>query len=874
MRDRETANQPAGTAQLGRISPRAAAHAATDVAPARQAAAATGVDLSGSARLPGDRDAARRVMVGALVVLAIQFIYIWSDLRMPAPLLELFLPRHIANVAGMALLAAAMSLPGGERWWREGASFGCILVVFNGTWANVVTHDPLTQLLSLVVITVGVAALVPWNAWWQAALNAMCLTSFAVVTAGSDAVDPHFWAVMLGAVAVAQATAVFSERTRRELAERTSVNRAIIDSATEAIFSSSLDGRIMSWNPAAEWMFGYRAEDVLGQSVEILIPEGGGDDMRAAARAIEEGAGAQQYDSVRRRKDGSTIYVSVTLSPIREASGALTGIAAIARDISSRIRIERELRETAARFRGIFNQSLDPISIQRLSDLTYVDVNDEFLRINGLTREQVIGKTPWQLNLLGEPDATMKVGPPLARDGFVRNFEMVFRTHDGYTGPGLLSASIVEVGGEQCVLATVRDIRERKLAELELIAAREAALEAARAKSAFLAGMSHELRTPLGAMIGMAELLWETDLNAEQREYVRIFRSNGAALLRIIGDILDLTKVESGRFTLENVPFDLAEAVDHAMETLSARAQQKGLALRSQIDPAVPRAMVGDPLRLRQVLLNVIGNAIKFTETGSIALHIACEAADGDSGAIHFAISDTGIGIPADKLRSIFEEFSQVDSSTTRKYGGTGLGLAISRRLVEMMNGRIWAESAPGSGTTFHFIVRMALQDAPQDRKAPAQPADATAAEPAAIHRARALRILLAEDSEENRGLVAAYLRKTPHVLDVAENGARALEMFRVRKYDAVLMDLQMPVMDGYSAARAIRQLERDSHRARTPILALTANAFSEDAEQSRAAGCDEHLTKPIRRATLLAFLDAIARRVGEDSALSAAAGR
>ena len=353
------------------------------------------------------------------------------------------------------------------------------------------------------------------------------------------------------------------------------------------------------------------------------------------------------------------------------------------------------------------------------------------------------------------------------------------------------------------------------------------------AKSEFLARMSHEIRTPMNALLGMAELLSGTPLNDEQREYVRVFQRAGDNLLSIINDILDFSKVEAGQIELENIEFHLAEVLGEAVVIAGVRARAKGLVISSHIQPDVPARFIGDPNRLRQILLNLLGNATKFTERGELSVRVEMDSAQDT---LHFSVSDTGIGIPSDRLSSIFESFSQADASTTRKYGGTGLGLAISKRFVELMGGRIWAESTVGSGTTMHFTARFAL----------AQPRTAAPGKPVGNEQVGALRILLADDSEENRFLIRGYLKDSGCTIDEVENGAQAVDRFKQSCYDLVLMDAEMPVLDGYSATREIRASST------IPIFLLTAHAFKEARDRSIAAGCTEHLIKPIKRAALL----------------------
>lgn len=328
--------------------------------------------------------------------------------------------------------------------------------------------------------------------------------------------------------------------------------------------------------------------------------------------------------------------------------------------------------------------------------------------------------------------------------------------------------------------------------------------------------------------------LSETPLNDEQRKYVRVFQSAGDDLLNVVNDILDFSKVEAGQIELESIDFDLAHVVAEALEIAGVRAQAKGLAIGSVIQPDVPARLIGDPGRLRQILLNLLGNATKFTERGELTVRVALESAPAT---LHFSVADTGIGIPSDRLSAIFESFAQADASTARKFGGTGLGLAISKRLVELMGGRIWAESALGSGTTMHFTARFSMAEGPVET--PVEIATVTLA-------SRALRILLADDSEENRFLIRGYLKDSGCVIDEVVNGALAVEQFQQRAYDIVLMDAEMPVLDGYSATRAIRALGA------TPIFLLTAHAFAGARARAFKAGCTEHLTKPIKKARLL----------------------
>ena len=858
--------------------------------------------------LPDDEWAVLLTRVGIAIILITQPLFIISELRLGAAgevnpwLLTAF---HLVNFTA-ALVGLGISWkPGFREHWREAAFTLCAMLIVSSTVMSIAAggrHEAL--FLSLLHIMLGSAMLVPWESRWQMGLGALSVSALLANTMLAHQIDPNLlyhWLGVITAACLSQCATSFGVRYR----ERT-----------------------------------------------------------------------QQYQALRER--------------------------------------DLQLGESEEKFRRVFETSSDVIVITRTSDGQIIDVNHEFIDRTGYSREEAIGRQPSELDLWDDRELARALSEAIMTTGSVRNVEGHFRMRSGESVTALISSVRAMINGQECVISAVRDVTELRKAHEALVAAREVALAASEAKSQFLSCMSHEIRTPLNVILGSADLLTDTQLGPEQRHYVDRVVSNGSNLLELLNSILDLTRVESGQLSLEQTPFNVAELAERVVDTLALRTRETRVELVARFAPDLPATLLGDPLRLNQVLTNLVGNALKFTEHGEIVVAIERDSQSRDPGALRFSVSDTGIGIAPEKRTSIFSPFAQADSSTTRKYGGSGLGLAIVERLVQLMGGRVWVESEVGRGSTFHFTARFGVPQSAGDAAVPA-PIDlgamrvlimdrnatcraavreifeahgATAIEAAtadeaaqAVERANRAaepfdlvfadcsradtggfdlarrigakagsaagltvatvssydlstafvglreaglehyvvkplkradllaaaadlatrapqtvtpativpatganaaptdaenrpatalpleaalpfatveptappcRILLADDSVDNRLLIRAYLGKTGYGLEEAENGQVALDKVMDGRYDLVLMDIQMPVMDGFSAVRQIRQWEREHGTRRTPIIALTASTFDETVRKAVEAGCDSHLGKPLKRATLL----------------------
>jgi PAS domain S-box-containing protein len=547
-------------------------------------------------------------------------------------------------------------------------------------------------------------------------------------------------------------------------------------------------------------------------------------------------------------------------------------------EIAERARVQEAMRYSDEKYRNILENVEDGFYEVSLAG-TFTMVNPAYSRLFGYREDEMIGANYRQFTDSASAQSVYERFNRVYETGVstdVVDFEIIRK--DGSRRVIELSVSLIrDIGGVPCGFrGTVRDVSERKRAQEELQRAKEAAEAATRAKSEFLANMSHEIRTPMNGVLGMTDLALDTDLTPKQREYLEMVRTSAGSLMAVINDILDFSKIEAGKLDFEFIEFSLRHSLEDTVRVLAVRARQKGLALHCHVSPNVPDAVVADPGRLRQIVVNLVGNAIKFTEKGEVVVRVALESQSAGTVQLRFSVSDTGIGIPTEKQALIFSAFTQADGSTTRRYGGTGLGLAISGQLVEMMGGRMWVESpavslngpadpecgfwttgfeAPiadsssktrGPGSVFSFTVHVGIGASELAQDALDHPVSHQV-----LHEQRErLSILIAEDNLVNQKVAVGLLSRHGHKLVLAVNGRESVDFYQRETFDIVLMDVQMPEMNGFEATRAIREIER-TRGGHVPIVAMTAHAIKGDRERCLAAGMDFYLPKPIKAENL-----------------------
>jgi two-component system sensor histidine kinase/response regulator len=803
------------------------------------------------------------------------------------------------------------------------------------------------------------------------------------------------------------------KKTEAALRDSEALYHSLVESLPLSIFRKDAAGRIIFANRRFCETLGRPLEELQGKTDADLFPPEMADKYRHDDEQVLTTGRVLEIVEEHQKPDGELIHVQVLKAPVLGADGQVRGVQGMFWDVSARRRAEEKLRENAARTRLIVDTAYDAF-VGVDSEGRIIDWNPQAEAVFGWPRDEAIGRRVAETII---PERLREVyrhrlQQTLARgQGAVLNkrIEITAMRRDGSEFPVEAAITPAQLGGSRVYHAFLHDITRRKRYEAELRVAKEAAEAANRAKGAFLANMSHEIRTPMNAIIGMAELVLDTQLSTEQREYLKLVLESADSLLSIINDLLDFSKIEAGKFDLDPVPFEIHESIGDTMKSLAVRAHKKGLELVHDIAADIPAVVVGDPNRLRQVVINLVGNAIKFTDQGEVVMTVRRQATDRDGMLLHFAVRDTGIGVPPEKQELIFRAFEQADTSTTRRFGGTGLGLAISSALVELMGGRVWVDSEEGVGSTFHFTARFQNADsqslarpaapvtvleglrvlvvddnatnrriqcemlgnwhmhpvavagaaealsalreahragrpftlvltdanmpeldgftlaqqikgdaamksaiimmltsgdrpddvarckqlgvaaylmkpvkqselfdaivaaiAPSEIPCPPEPASSAGARDA-----RPLRILLAEDSLVNQKLAVGLLQRRGHCVRVANNGREALAALETQSFDLVLMDVQMPEIDGLQATQALREREQSTGRARVPVIAMTAHAMAGDRERCLAAGMDSYISKPIRSRDLFETMARVVEGITDspqaDGAASAA---
>ncbi|MGE0267957.1 MAG: PAS domain S-box protein [Candidatus Omnitrophota bacterium] len=636
------------------------------------------------------------------------------------------------------------------------------------------------------------------------------------------------------------------KRHEKELIESKELFQTVFNNSAAAITVTDKHEMLVAWNPYAEKMLGRGKEELFNMSVKDLYPPK--EWKRLKAFGVRKKGMRDDMETQLYRKDGSLLDVNVSVSILKDLDGTVIGSTSIIRDITPQKAAERKIKESENKIRIILDNSA--------AGITLTDELERIVSWNKFT-EELFGMKKKDLYLkhvscLYPKEEWDKIrASNIRKIGSMHHMETKIVRKSGETIDIDLSVNIL-LDSEKNIIGSVgimQDITKQKRTQEMLIQAKLAAEEASSAKSLFLANMSHEVRTPINTVIGMIDLTLDTPLNGEQKENLEVAKDASVNLLSLLNDILDLSRVEAGKIRLEDIEFHLHNVANSVTKGMSVLAKNKNLDTVLNIHKDVPELILGDPVRLRQVLVNLINNAIKFTHKGKIITEIKVASRTNNEVMILFSVIDEGIGIPKDKHDKIFDIFAQADDSTTRRFGGTGLGLAISKRLVEMMGGRIWAESEVSKGSTFNFTATFKLVK----ESALSSVADMDLAgvdEKFIEEQLKGLKVLLAEDNLINQKIAIKLLEKQGWTVSAVDNGQEAVNRAINDNFDVVLMDANMPVLDGLEATRLIRDNERTTGK-HVPIIALTARAMQEDKSRCLNAGMDGYVTKPIDRKEL-----------------------
>jgi len=623
---------------------------------------------------------------------------------------------------------------------------------------------------------------------------------------------------------------------------------SLVENLPVHVLRKDLQGRLTFASQSFCRLLGLNLSEVEGRTDHDLYPASLADKYRRDDLQVIESGEPFKTIEQHQRSDGSEMFVEVMKTAVRDVQGNLIGVQGIFWDVTDRERAEVELRSSEARMRAIFNSSMDA--------MIFVDQDGRMVELNraaevmfSCRRRDVQGAEFAEVFLSGDSRARLQdsllryAGAGELGSLIGRRLELTMMRRHGEEFYGEIALQPIPLQRGAGFAIFIRDVTERRRYEAALRQAKEVAEAASQAKSLFVANMSHEIRTPMNAIIGMTDLVLETLLNDTQRTYLGMVQESAESLLSIINDILDFSKIEAGKLDLECVDFDLAERLADALRSLSFRAASKNLELACHVDDNLPALVRGDPHRLRQIIVNLVGNAIKFTPQGEVVVEVQLAGEDADSVTLHFAVTDTGIGIPPEKLAMIFDPFEQVDSSTTRRYGGTGLGLSISKRLAEIHGGRLWVESAVGKGSTFHFTVRLARATTPAAPRASLPP------------HLLAAPVLIVDDNATNRRILEqTFLHWQMQPLQ-ASSADEAWQLLLQRTPDEldvrlIVTDCNMPDVDGFMFAERVRAA--DSPFRSIPIVMLTSSDRPDNGARCASLGIAAHLLKPVKQSELL----------------------
>jgi PAS domain S-box-containing protein len=634
-----------------------------------------------------------------------------------------------------------------------------------------------------------------------------------------------------------------------------------------AVIVTDPESRITFMNEAAERLTGYGKDDALHKQLTDIFKIANEQSLNmesSASKALREGVAVDLPEhTVLIARDGSEWPIDDSAAPIFDASGRITGIVLAFHDIGNRRKAEQELDFSEVRYRRLFESAHDGILILDAATAKVLDANPFMSDLLGYPKEYFCGKELWEIGVFKDAESSKAAVETLQWRGHIRYEDHPLQHQDGRHIPVEFVSNVYREGKRYVIQCNIRDITERKRLAEELAQARKRAEAASRSKSEFLANMSHEIRTPMSAILGFAEMLLHKSADeCKEIGCAQIIRRNALHLLELINDILDLSKVEAGQMKVERISCDLPAILSDIISLMRPRAVEKGLEFGITFQGPIPRLIQSDPARLTQILINLIGNAVKFTVSGKVELRIAEGEADGPNIVLRVDVIDSGIGMTPEQVERAFRPFTQCDESITRKFGGTGLGLTISRQLAKLLGGDVTITSQAGVGSTFTMTIDggpsagverlLGLTEVTLPRKVD------LSGKPKIYLRGR---ILLVEDGADNQRLLRMQLTSAGGSVVSAMNGQMAVDLATTQPFDLILMDMQMPIMDGYAATRELRR------RGLTiPIIALTAYAMAEDRDKCMAAGCDAYLSKPVAEETLLAAVNQyLGKRVPND---------